>query len=527
MTLARTVSSLALLAIFASTTTSAVTPRAPDLELEEVLSKARAAGGWEALAANREGVLLEGAGERLGLTTRHTLLFTPHGKFRETREGRLGSVLAFDGKAGWAIEWTGLWAPLDPTDLHGDQARIWVSTGCWLSPEIPLEISLDAARGDDEHVVLSLLVSGSEEPCHLWLDRTTWLPARLLQSTPIGESTTRFENYRTVLGIALPHRIETDVKGQEEHWTIETVQAASRPEEDPFTASPRLPDDTEFDPDMEARIEAKKTATGHLLVRPLLEGEEIGWVVLDTGAGSMVIDDDVGDELGLPSFGKVGATGVGGTVMTVFREAAAIQLGPLTFDGPIYFIELDLDPLGQAMGEKLAGICGYDLLSRAVVTIDVVTPRISIHDPESYELAGGTWEPLTIMGRIPCVRARFEGDREGLFRIDTGSANSVDFHGGAVEKFKLLENRSTTPITLGGVGGTIRSEMGTLDWFELARHRFEKPTVTFARAGDGAFTDRLTLGTIGGRFLAPFTMVLNYPARKVAFVEKAAGESKH
>jgi hypothetical protein len=134
---------------------------------------------------------------------------------------------------------------------------------------------------------------------------------------------------------------------------------------------------------------------------------------------------------------------------------------------------------------------------------------------------------LFFSGRNPAVRARFEGDREGLFKLDTGSDANVSIHAPAVERLDLLSGRETRESQSGGVGGSRASRTGRLAWFELAGHRFEAPEVEFAAAGDGAFSDAYTVGNIGAGFLRAFRIVFDYGNKRVAFeplkAAKAAG----
>src|SRR5262249_41554449 len=180
--------------------------------------------------------------------------------------------------------------------------------------------------------------------------------------------------------------------------------------------------------------------------------------------------------------------------------------------------EIDLRPFTKLMGETIAGVIGYPIFEAAVVEIEVATPAAWLHDPATYKLAGGTWGELLLNENHPCCRARFEGDQEGIFRIDTGAANTVSFHAPAVKRLGLLKGRKTRIGMEGGVGGLASARSGTLDWFELGGHRFERPRVTFSKASSGAMADDYTVGNIGQGFLKPFRMVLWYQANKIAFV---------
>ncbi len=200
-----------------------------------------------------------------------------------------------------------------------------------------------------------------------------------------------------------------------------------------------------------------------------------------------------------------------------FRKGERFQLGPLVMHAPIYG-DLDLGFLQPAFGTRIAGIVGYDVLARCVAEIEPATSRIRIHDPARYELSGGQWEELVLHWNLACVRARFEGGREGLFRLDTGSTGTVTFHAPAVDQLGLLEGRELRAGSSGGVGGSAAAPQGVLAWFELGGQRFERPSVSFSRAETGTLSDPYTTGNIGQSFFEPFRLVFDYPHDRLALV---------
>jgi hypothetical protein len=190
-------------------------------------------------------------------------------------------------------------------------------------------------------------------------------------------------------------------------------------------------------------------------------------------------------------------------------------------------MELDLQFLNDAFGLPIGGICGRDLFARAAVEIDITNESVALHDPSRFRLEGASWQELFFSGRNPAVRARFEGDREGLFKLDTGSGWTVSFHAPAVERFKLLAGRETRETRSAGVGGSHASRAGRIAWFELAGQRFDNVDVEFTGTREGAFSDVYTAGNIGAGVLREFRVVFDYGNRRVAFERikpaKAAG----
>ena len=278
-----------------------------------------------------------------------------------------------------------------------------------------------------------------------------------------------------------------------------------------------------FDAEVPPELEVVRAATGHLLVRPHINGHEPGWFIFDTGAGICVVSTTHQDELELEAAGEIDATGTGGSASKGLYRAKVVDLGPITLsDHPI--MTTDLSFLTPFLGKEIAGVIGYGVLSRCVVEIRVGdaehAPRLALHDPASYALANGEWGKLVLHERIPAVQARFE-DREGLFHLDTGANGWVTFNQPAVVEWKLLEGRELQNAQLGGVGGFVAAKKGKVAWFELAGLRQENVAVTFATEPKGNYADAGLAGSIGGEMLRPFTLVLDYGKERIAFVRNA------
>ncbi|MDX2131798.1 MAG: retropepsin-like aspartic protease [Planctomycetota bacterium] len=289
---------------------------------------------------------------------------------------------------------------------------------------------------------------------------------------------------------------------------------------------PLAPGGVAFDPSAPSALEVKRTPTGHLLVRPMVNGRAPGWFIFDTGAGVCVIAKSVAESLDLRRAGQVDAVGVGGdaNASPVFR-ASTIALGPVTLtDHPVMLADLAF--LKQHLGDEIAGVIGYGLLSRCVAEIDIGAPRIALHAPDAFELASRAgdapppaWTDLVLNDRVPAVRARFEG-REGLFRLDTGANSAVTFHQPAVEKWSLLDGREVTDARLGGVGGFVAAKRGRVAWFELGGVRTENVDAMFAVEAKGTFANATKDGNIGADLLRRFTIVTDYTNRRIAFIPK-------
>jgi len=270
-----------------------------------------------------------------------------------------------------------------------------------------------------------------------------------------------------------------------------------------------------FDPREPAQLEVTRARTGHLLVRPRIDGADAGWFIFDTGAGICVISTQRLADFELAHEGGIQAVGVGGGESAQLHRARELALGPIVLAGhPL--MSTDLGFLEQHLGHPISGVIGYGLLSRCVAEIDLAAALVALHDPARYELARGSWTELDLEDRIPAVRARFERG-EGLFRLDTGASGTLTFHEPAVQKWKLLELEGLRPTSLGGVGGFLSAQRGTIEWFELGGHRHERVEVALSTSGSGVHAQGRVDGNVGGELLRPFVLVLDYPRRRIAF----------
>ncbi len=270
-----------------------------------------------------------------------------------------------------------------------------------------------------------------------------------------------------------------------------------------------------FDPALSPVLEVVRARTGHLLVRPVINGRSPGLFIFDTGAGICVVSTPFVEALELTPAGNIGTLGVGGGENAELYSAATLELGPMHLaDHP--FMATDLSFLEQHLGVEVAGVIGYGVLSRCVAEIDLVAPRVALHDPATFALTGGEWTPLDLAERIPAIRARFE-DREGLFQLDTGANIAVTFQAPAVRKWNLLENREVSDSRLGGVGGFVAAKRGVVEWFEFGGLRQEKVTATFAMEDKGTHADDRKDGSIGAELLRPFVLVTDYQHERIAF----------
>lgn len=490
---------------------------ASDLTVARVLSNVRKAIGYNKLKGLKQGFTVEEADAASGSNNR-ILSFGSSGEFRQESRPSDNRPLGFDGKFGWQVDRTGLPAPMPQRLREKLLIPAWVRSGWWLNDAAPLVFSILPKETNDQQVALLLKLEHGLVGAKIFVDRATWLPAKLVVEYERGPYTLMLKDYEESLGFRLPQRTVSNYRGSDSEYKVQTVTEITGT--NPFTVPP-LPPDTTFDNSLAAELTIAQGvpfsagSPGHYYVRPLVDGKDVGWFHFDTGSDAMHIDTKIADELKLPILGKSQSRGADGRVQEVtIRQGKTFQLGRVTFKNPMY-LAMDLSDKNAPPGEKRAGLVGYPLLARVVVELTNGGKRIALYEPASYKLSKGNWRELFYIDLTPAVRCRFEGNREGLFQLDTGYVGTVTFYDKFIEEEKLLEGRQVHEETGIGAGGTYKILTGPIKWFELAGYRFNNPQVEFRVSG---LSREGGAGVVGREFLSVFTIVFNYPERRVAFI---------
>lgn len=494
---------------------------ANDLTVEKVLANVRRAINYEKVGRLRRGFVVEefvvdAKGAAQSLESR-VLTFGAGGAFREDSKPTNARPFGFDGSYGWQVDRTGLAAPMPQRLREKLLIPAWARSGWWLDARAPLVFSILPEETNEQRVALSMRLRRGLVGAKVFVNRATWLPDSLVVEYERGPYTVTYKDYQESLGLRFPQSILVNYRGSDSEYRVRTVMEANGN----VFAAPPLPPDTSFDNTLPAELRVAQGvpfsggSPGHYYVRPVVDGREIGWFNFDTGSDAMHIDTKFADELKMPVLGKSQTRGSDGKVQEVtIRQGKTLQLGRVTFKNPLY-LAMDLSARNAPPGEKRAGQVGHPLLARVVMEVTGGGKKMALYDPASYKLGRGKWQQLSYIDLTPAVFCRFEGNREGLFQLDTGYTGTVTFYDKFIADEKLLEGRATKDETETGSGGTYKLLTGAIEWFELAGVRFKNPKVGFRVAG---LSREGGAGVVGREFLSPFTIVFNYPERRIAFI---------
>lgn len=493
-----------------------VAPGQSEPTLPELLARAREQQNWESdtQLSLKAGVTFTGVEESAAL------VFAGDGRFRQVFEGKLYHELRFDGDQVREAENGALWQDLEFFARETALLRAWVHGGYWLEPQAPLSIRLaEDAFAVTEQVQLVLRVDGGLLDATLTLDRAKMLVRSLTFQTGSGELCTDYSQHAPLAGHWLARTVRSDVDlGSECILQVESVKLAELGDS-PFEPLADRPD-YRFDSSVEARVEVKRSKSNHMFVRALIGGEDLGLFFFDTGAGFSGISKEAADALGMDAFGQVSMTGMGGEVSsTQLRRGGSLQLGPLTIDDLVY-TEISVERKSRMMGEKVAGVLGWDVMRRVVLEMEPGSAAIRLHDPATFKLEEADWSPLHLHYRVPYISAKFAPGNEGLFMLDSGAAGvTVLLFHHAAKALDLLSSEGGPESTGRGGGGEFQHRPGELEWFELCKDRLSDVPIVLSTAEDGE-TDPYSLGLIGGGLLRNKRVLFDYSRKRVAILDE-------
>lgn len=465
----------------------------------DVIARAREAMRDDGFAGE---IRVEGEGEVHGVSARWTRVCHADGSSRETVVSELGYEVGYRASdaTGWRIDASGMPSVLELGDLEDTIATTAVWSGRWLA-HASVEVG-DLIAATSGEYVLALRVGARS--FQLALDGVSYLPRRLV---PEGRTDASLEltDYRPGGFGMLPHTAVW-----REAWLADTLHISAVERTTTrwsYTSTATPPDDVTWN---HAPITWRKTRGGLYAARALVDGHDLGWLALDTGASMLAIDEQVVAPLGLREHGRRIVRTSDACAGAPYRWASELAVGPIVLARP-RFLEIDLASFSAGSGIKLAGVIGNDLFARAVVTFDR-SHGVSITKVHSDDDRDAI--PLRFEEGVPVIPVRFPGG-DGLVVVDTGSTAGLTVYAGAAHGVDL---RNSKRVGLRGASGSVGAMAGTLPWLELGSHRLDAVSAIVARPGEGAVgaaTRGHVIGNIGMAILGAFTLEVDYPLRRL------------
>ena len=237
-------------------------------------------------------------------------------------------------------------------------------------------------------------------------------------------------------------------------------------------------------------------------------------LLLDSGTNGLALFHNIVTKFNIKVQGYGEVKGYGGSV-----DAYPIRIDSLDVKNCVRIrnataVAIDMASSSEKMpGGPIAGLIGYDLLSRYVVQIDYKTNKITLIDPNAFkpDSTYGTPLPLNLDNGMPKIPAQLDNFPSALYVVDTGEQDALTLNGPYVTAHKLRSvytHGAEEPHSgIGGLCFTWRTHVGK---FTIAGITIKGAPAGFSQdaAAGGSV---LSAGSLGEAFLSHFIVTFDYP----------------
>ncbi len=437
----------------------------------------------------------------------------------------------YDGESFWRIDnGTG------PFEVDFTEKEVWILihwmlSGYWLDTSAPIIWSADPKTGNAQLQLatgrvkmqittrletIKALQNGTDIDDHSSLPK--WMKAINLPQ----EVSVSFVGEQQLAHARLPKKIIIEGIGEVESFVIHSAQTEQLKTKNIYSKPKLQRLNTSYNFKIGSEIEVKQATSGHLFVKPSINGEQLGWFLFDSGAGGSQLAQSLIDKFNLKRVARSITGGIGGTTgFTDVFQGGQLSLGPLTINNLNY---KSYDPArsmaSKVLGEAVVGVLGWDVLSRATVEVDMLKGRIWIHNTSDYRIAKKYRERLFLHWKVPYVEALFPPNNKGIFMLDTGAgSNGIFFTDFSVRTYDMLAGNTNKPSEARGAGGRLPIIKGELEWFEVGGYRSTNAPAVYSIAEDYE-ADIFSTGFLGGAVIKPYRVVFDYLRNEVGFIPR-------
>ncbi len=488
-------------------------------------------GGAESLSDERtirtkgrlEAFGLEGRFESWTLRPGHSASITAIGPFL-LRE-------ACEGDVAWRVDQNGKFSALDGKELEEARASAFFENSLWMLPDqgggsVSLARQETDSAGTYDVLEIAPPVGRSQE---FWFDRKSGLLVRTVRRQDVNTVVTQVGDYQTMAGRLRPRMNVTRVTGMpmnDVRVLVDSVWVNQGITEDNFRPPGGGPSDVRFLTGTGPATLPFTYRARHVWMTVSVNGEPPADFLLDTGASITVIDSAYAAQHGIASQGALQVQGAGSSQ----GGASLSQIDSLRLDGvdgqgvviasqkiAVMAINRHLEPF---FWRPVAGVLGYDFMSRFVTEIDFDKERLTVYAPAGFRYAGkGEAVPLTLTGGIPVAKAVLDDSLHGEFRLDVGSGATLDLHSPFVRQHRLPAPRSKTiPVMGGGFGGTFVSTLTRMKKMAIGPFYWSEPLVALSGVEEGGLASEDYAGNIGNQVLDRFKCTFDYD-RRIVYLE--------
>ncbi|CUS46077.1 MAG: aspartyl protease family protein [Pseudomonadota bacterium] len=260
--------------------------------------------------------------------------------------------------------------------------------------------------------------------------------------------------------------------------------------------------------------------SGHVYVDAEINGKGPFHLLFDTGATN-VLTPEAARRLGLAVRDNVEATGTGGVQAGGSTMVDSVRLGSVSLSDQTFYV-LDLPP-GASDDTPLDGLIGFEWLNRFPARLDYANATLTLYAGKD----AGYVEPaaparLSFRGRTPMIDGKVDGI-DGHFSIDTGSTGSLTLAAPFVAEHDLATryHARTRVMSARGIGGPVYALLARAELLDLGTATAKRPVTFLSQQKAGTSARKDTAGNIGFGVLRQFTILFDYPRKRIYFQPNA------
>jgi predicted aspartyl protease len=260
------------------------------------------------------------------------------------------------------------------------------------------------------------------------------------------------------------------------------------------------------------RLAGRKQAL--ILLPVFVDGRGPYSFVLDTGAGSTVVSNELADALALPRGEKQDGRGAAGKMTLVASELPSLTVGEETLDESLPVSVTDLSFLSRAVGVQVDGALGQSFLRHFAMTLEYATNALTLRRPvggteralDEHEIA---FQWANAEDALVVVPVFVNGKGPYDFALDTGASSTVISLELAAE-FGLATEK-ISQLTAGGGDGTVsRVQLSSLAVGTARQENLAAAASDFLTQVNAELGSKLQ-GIVGYDFLRHYRVTLDYP----------------
>jgi hypothetical protein len=443
----------------------------------------------------------------------------PNKKRQELELPVFSYVTGDNGEFSWILDQNGkLQIKKDDTTLKKREVEVLLADYEHLNPDSDVfTVTFEGLEpvGEEDCYVIEVANNISDTVRKVYFRKSDFYQAKSIIIEPDHEMHTVNSDFREVDGKMIPFRHDVEILpiGQSQTIEITTYETDVDIDSSLFEPPEEEPEDFRFVDGTSAENIHFEYLAEHIYLDVTMNCDKRRWC-LDSGAAVTVIDSAYAVELGLETEGETKGYGAGTTVSLAFIELPPFSVQGIEFDAQ-QGAALPIADLFKKGDIELAGILGYDFLSRFVTKIDFANREISFYHPDKFEYDGpGRTVDAPLKGNhfhLPVTVEEYPGE----WALDIGAGGGSFFYPFAKEH-GFLERKGVEGLAA-GAGGYFKIRASEFETVELGGFTLTDQVVSMPLQEGGVLGRTDGEGLLGNSILRHFVLYLDYGNQQVIF----------